>query len=172
MRSVILGTVCLLTPEFPEKGGVGLTYTSLSLSFIPSLNILYHYVKSTLYIARKWVTEKCKPKLCNSWYQLCDMDWILATTKKNFVGVWKLVCFIIKFIYSAKYISGNKMEKFFNIGTAPNNLIYTLTQNVIYFGFVMEGKSFPKTTIPLKISNAFWKRTIIFLWRWKLLDNS
>lgn len=53
MRFVILGKFYLLTPQFPKKGGVGLTYTRLSLSFIPSLNILQHYVKSTLYIARK-----------------------------------------------------------------------------------------------------------------------
>lgn len=40
MRFVILGKFYLLTPQFPKKGGVGLTYTRLSLSFIPSLNIL------------------------------------------------------------------------------------------------------------------------------------
>lgn len=38
---------------FPEMRGVRLTYARVFLSLIPSLNILWHYVKGTLYSARK-----------------------------------------------------------------------------------------------------------------------
>lgn len=56
-------------------------------------------------------------------------------------------------IYSAKYISGNKMvftifvkskiflrRNFFNIGIPSNNLMHALKLNVIYFGFGVEEK--------------------------------
>lgn len=70
MRCVILSKFYLLVPQFSllrNQGGVGLTYTRVCLSFIPSLNILWHHVKDTLYNAREWDTAKCMPKLCNSW---------------------------------------------------------------------------------------------------------
>lgn len=53
MRCVILGKFYLLAPQFPEMRGVRLTYARVFLSLIPSLNILWHYVKGTLYSPRK-----------------------------------------------------------------------------------------------------------------------
>lgn len=38
------------------------------------------------------------------------MDWILTTTQKNFVDVWKQICFIAKYYLFNIYISGNKMK--------------------------------------------------------------
>ena len=43
--------------------------------------------------------------------------------------------------------------------------MHIFTLNVIYFGFRMEEKSFPKIVMPFNKSKAFWKMETMFLGR-------